>query len=62
MSVSIEKLDDTMGMLLDIFVELKALSDSSDSRDLRVVVNKFEVVKDRLIHNNLEELKELVQS
>ncbi len=52
----IDRLDDTLDLLLDIFDEAKILAEQNNNRDFIKIVNKLEIVKDRLVQYNLVEL------
>jgi len=56
----INKLDDTLDLLLDIFDEAKILAEQSNNRDFIKIVNKLDIVKDRLVQYNLVELNSKV--
>lgn len=52
----IGRLKDTVDMLCDIYMEAEELADKSDDKHFKTMVNKLEVIKDRLINHNLVEL------
>ena len=56
----INRLDDTLDLLLDIFDEAKILAEQSNNRDFIKIVNKLEIVKDRLVQHNLVELNSTI--
>ena len=58
----IERLEDTISMVCDIYNESYEKAMQSDDRNFRTTINKLEVVKDRLVDFNIEELELLVQS
>ena len=58
----IERLEDTISMVCDIYNESYEKAMQSDDRNFRTTVNKLEVIKDRLVDFNIEELGLLVQS
>lgn len=57
-----ERLEDTISMICDIYNESYEKAMQSDDRNFRTAINKLEVIKDRLIDFNLEELELLVKS
>jgi hypothetical protein len=58
----IERLEDTISMVCDIYNESYEKAMQSDDRNFRTTINKLEVLKDRLVDFNIEELELLVQS
>jgi len=58
----IERLEDTISMVCDIYNESYEKAMQSDDRNFRTAINKLEVIKDRLVDFNIEEMELLVQS